>query len=183
MDTIILTSGMQRRVNVICISSRADSNLKNVHNHYIFAHTLHSSLEINVNSDDIKRLYLAKLYNTLLTGLPMGVGGHEYTETRYCQQRLARCNMWGYIITQAMSKRCPKLFGNIMTSSNRNIFRVTGPLWGKSTSHRWIPLTKASNAELSYIFFMRTWTNGWAKRPDAGAFNRYFAQVKAMISI
>ena len=27
-------------------------------------------------------------------------------------------------------------------------FRVTGPLWGESTGHRWIPLTKASDAEL-----------------------------------
>ena len=26
----------------------------------------------------------------------------------------------------------------IMTSSNGNIVRVTGPLWGKSTGHRWI---------------------------------------------
>ena len=29
-----------------------------------------------------------------------------------------------------------------------NIFRVTGPLWGESTGHRWIPPTKASDAEL-----------------------------------
>ena len=36
----------------------------------------------------------------------------------------------------------------MMTSSNGNIFRVKGPLWGESTGHRWIPLTKASNAEL-----------------------------------
>ena len=36
----------------------------------------------------------------------------------------------------------------MMTSSNGNIFRVTGPLWGESTGDRWIPLTKASNAEL-----------------------------------
>ena len=35
-----------------------------------------------------------------------------------------------------------------MTSSNGNIFRVIGPLWGESTGHRWIPLTKASDAEL-----------------------------------
>ena len=35
-----------------------------------------------------------------------------------------------------------------MTSSNENNFRVTGPLWGESTGHRWIPLTKASDAEL-----------------------------------
>ena len=34
----------------------------------------------------------------------------------------------------------------MMTSSNGN--RVTGPLCGEFTCHRWIPLTKASNAEL-----------------------------------
>ena len=37
---------------------------------------------------------------------------------------------------------------SMMTSSNGNIFRVIGPLWGESTGHRWIPLTKASDAEL-----------------------------------
>ena len=35
-----------------------------------------------------------------------------------------------------------------MTSSNGNICHVTGPLWGEFTGHRWIPLTKASDAEL-----------------------------------
>ena len=30
-----------------------------------------------------------------------------------------------------------------------NIFRVTGPLCGELTGHRWIPVTKASDAELS----------------------------------
>ena len=29
-----------------------------------------------------------------------------------------------------------------MTSSGKNIFRVAGPLWGRFTGHRWIPLTK-----------------------------------------
>ena len=36
----------------------------------------------------------------------------------------------------------------MMTSSNGNIFRVNGPLCGEFTGHRWIPLTKASDAEL-----------------------------------
>ena len=36
----------------------------------------------------------------------------------------------------------------MMTSSNGNIFRVTDPLGGEFTGHRWIPLTKASDAEL-----------------------------------
>ena len=36
---------------------------------------------------------------------------------------------------------------DMVTSSNGNIFRVTGPLWGESNGHQGIPLTKASNAE------------------------------------
>ena len=39
------------------------------------------------------------------------------------------------------------------TSSNGNIFCVTGPLWGKSTSHQCNPLTKASDAELWYFLW------------------------------
>ena len=37
---------------------------------------------------------------------------------------------------------------SMMTSSNGNIFRVTGPLCGEFTGDRWIPLTKASDAEV-----------------------------------
>ena len=36
----------------------------------------------------------------------------------------------------------------MMTSSNGNIFHVTGPLWGESTGDRWIPLTTACTAEI-----------------------------------
>ena len=36
----------------------------------------------------------------------------------------------------------------MMTSSNGNIFRVTGPLCCEFTGVRWIPRTKASDAEL-----------------------------------
>ena len=38
---------------------------------------------------------------------------------------------------------------HMMTSSNGNIFCVTGPLCGEFTGHQWILLTKASDAELS----------------------------------
>ena len=33
-----------------------------------------------------------------------------------------------------------------MTLWTGNVFRVTGPFWGEFTGHRWIPLTKASDA-------------------------------------
>ena len=57
---------------------------------------------------------------------------------------------------------------NMMTSSNGNIFHVTGPLWGESTGHLWIPLTKASDTELLYFSLICTWTNGWANNQDVG---------------
>ena len=41
---------------------------------------------------------------------------------------------------------------SMMTSSKGNIFRVTGPLCGEFTGLRWIPLTKASNAEFDVFF-------------------------------
>ena len=36
----------------------------------------------------------------------------------------------------------------MMTPSNGNIFRLTDPLCGEFTGHRWIPLTNISDAEL-----------------------------------
>ena len=46
-----------------------------------------------------------------------------------------------------------------MTSSSGNIFRVTVPLCGEFTGHLWIPLTKASDAELWCFLYLR-----WNKR-------------------
>ena len=44
---------------------------------------------------------------------------------------------------------------DMMTSSNGNIFRVTGPLYGEFTGLRWIPRTKASDAELDVFCDLR----------------------------
>ena len=41
----------------------------------------------------------------------------------------------------------------MITSSNGNIFPVTGPLCGEFTGHQWFPLTKASDAELWYFLW------------------------------
>ena len=42
-----------------------------------------------------------------------------------------------------------------MSSSNGNIFRVTGPLWGLSTVHRWILITKVSDANFDVFLDLR----------------------------
>ena len=43
---------------------------------------------------------------------------------------------------------------HMMTSSNGNIFRVTGPLWRESTGYWWIPLTKAGHAEMWCFIYL-----------------------------
>ena len=58
-----------------------------------------------------------------------------------------------------------------MASSNGNIFRVTGPLWGESTGDRWIPITKASGAELGAIFDLRL------NKRDTGDLRRHCVTV------
>ena len=42
---------------------------------------------------------------------------------------------------------------NMMTSSNGSIFRVTGPLCGEFTGHRWTPCTRASDEEFWCVLF------------------------------
>ena len=44
---------------------------------------------------------------------------------------------------------------SMMTSSHGNIFRVIGPLLVESIGHRWIPLTKANDAELWCFLWSR----------------------------
>ena len=56
----------------------------------------------------------------------------------------------------------------MMTSSNRNFFSVTGPLCGDFTGHRWIPLTKASDAELWHFLWAASEKNGWVNNRNAG---------------
>ena len=55
----------------------------------------------------------------------------------------------------------------MVTSSNGNIFRVTDLLCGEFTGHRWIPLTKASDAEF-WCFHWSAQKNGWVKIWYAG---------------
>ena len=62
-----------------------------------------------------------------------------------------------------------------MTSSNGNIFRVTGHLCGEFTGPRWIPRTKASDAELLMFSLICVWINGWVNNREAGDLRRYRA--------
>ena len=61
----------------------------------------------------------------------------------------------------------------MMTSSNGDNFRVTGPLCGEFTGHQLIPLINASDAQ--QWFFMCTWINGLVNCSEAGCLIRHRA--------
>ena len=56
----------------------------------------------------------------------------------------------------------PFLLSHMKTSSNGNIFCVTGSLCGEFAGHRWIPFTKASDAELwCFLWSAPEWMVEW----------------------
>ena len=54
----------------------------------------------------------------------------------------------------------------MMTSSNENIFRVTGPVCGEFTGHRWIPRQWRG----AFIFYL---IKGWVNNREAGDLRRH----------
>ena len=71
---------------------------------------------------------------------------------------------------------------NMMTSSNGNILRVTGPLCGEFTGRRWIPLTKASDAELwCFLWSPPEKKNGWVNNRNAGDMRRHRAHYDVTV--
>ena len=77
-------------------------------------------------------------------------------------------------------RRIAQFKRRIMTSSNGNIFRVTGPLCGEFTGHWWIPL-KASDAQLWCFVWSAPWINGWVNNREAGNLRRHGAHYDVIL--
>ena len=71
----------------------------------------------------------------------------------------------------------------IMTTSNGNIFLVTGPLCRKFTGHLWIPRTKVSGVGLWYFLWSAPWINGWVNNHEAGDLKRYHAHYDVIVMV
>ena len=71
----------------------------------------------------------------------------------------------------------------MMTSPNGNIFRVTVPLGGEFTGHRWIPLTKRPVTRSFDIFFDLCLKKRLSKNRYAGDFRRHRAHYDANIML
>ena len=69
----------------------------------------------------------------------------------------------------------------MLTSSNVNIFRVTGPIRGEFTGHRWIPYAQASGAELWCFLWSAPWINGWVNNRKAGDLRRHRAHYDVIV--
>ena len=72
-------------------------------------------------------------------------GDGEFSWTATQQSQLLAAYYYGCAFLQVCCV-------SMMTSSNRNIFRVIGLSWGEFTGHWWIPLTKASDEGLWCLF-------------------------------
>ena len=62
---------------------------------------------------------------------------------------------------------------HMMTSSNGNIFRATGPLCGELTGHRWIPHTKGQWRRALRFSLICFWINDWVNNRKAGDLRRH----------
>ena len=65
----------------------------------------------------------------------------------------------------------------MMTSSNENIFPVTGHLCGEFSGHQWIPRTKASGAEFWCFLWSapesKQWRGWWIEMPSHQLWRHY----------
>ena len=53
--------------------------------------------------------------------------------------------------------------------------------WGEFTGHRWIPPTKASDAELWCFLWSAPWINGWINNGEAGDLRRHRALYDVIV--
>ena len=73
----------------------------------------------------------------------------------------------------------PLFYDNVI---NGNMFRVTGPLCGEFTGHRWIPHTNASDAEL-WSFLWSGPDPGWVNNREAGDLIRVHAHYDVIVML
>ena len=120
----------------------------------------------NILTRRYTHIYIHILFiNSLICECPEHTWSHSqfpvmrnYDVTNYIQCSLRTASLSEQTLTRKTPRNLAAPYSHIvassynvhmMASSNGNIIRVTGPLCGEFTGHRWIPLTKASDTELS----------------------------------
>ena len=85
----------------------------------------------------------------------------------------SHCNSLEYQPPIDFVNKC-QIFKCMMTSSNGNIFRVIGSLWGEQPVTSGFPSQRPVMRTFD-ISLICTWTNGWANYKDAGELRRHCA--------
>ena len=81
-----------------------------------------------------------------------------------------------------MSPQREEVKQNMMTSSNKKNFRVTGPLCRKFTGPRWIPRKGHWHGALMFSLIC-VWINGWVNNREAGDWRRYRAHYDVTLCL
>ena len=71
----------------------------------------------------------------------------------------------------------------MMTSSNGKKFRVTGPLCGEFTGHRWISPQKGQWRGALMFSLICGWINGWTNNREAGDLRHYRAHYDVTVMV
>ena len=72
---------------------------------------------------------------------------------------------------------------HMMTSSIGNIFRVSGHLCWEFTGLRWIPRTKASDAELWYFLWSAAWIHSRVNNRETGDLRHHRAHIGVIVMV
>ena len=68
-----------------------------------------------------------------------------------------------------------------MTSSNGNIFRVTGPLWGNTPVTGEFPSQRPATRGALIFSFICVWINGWVNNREADDLRRHRAHYDVIV--
>ena len=145
----------------------------NVMSHWIGAQTKWSlCLTVNLTLMNKTNEIWIKLPTFSLNEMHFRISSHK------CQ-RFLEWNAFQNIISQmsAIFSMC------MITLSNGNIFRITDPLCGEFTSHRWIPHTKAIDAELWSFLWFAPEINRWVNNHEAGDLRRHHAHYDIVVML
>ena len=83
--------------------------------------------------------------------------------------------------TAVTANRIQVFFLAMMTSSNGNIFRITGHLCGEFTGPRWISPHKGQWRGALMFSLIYAWIKGWVNTDEAGDFRRQQAHYDVIV--
>ena len=109
-----------------------------------------------------------------------GVAGDLRRHDAHCDDNFRDHPNWKNFLAIKDCSFIEVLFIFMMTSSNGNIFRVTGHLCGEFTGPRWITAKGQWRGALMFSLIC-VWINGWVNNGEAGDLRRYRAHYDVAV--